>query len=100
MSNALTQGMVAEVGKVDGLSVRQPFLPISPMFSTGRSALGIHVDPSYNRDPQEDGTSGCIGLTNPADFKSLWSDLKRYQIRDLQVAINTRRSDHPDVADR
>ena len=100
MSNALTQGMVVEVGKVDGLSVRQPFLPISPMFSTGRSALGIHVDPSYNRDPQEDGTSGCIGLTNPADFKSLWSDLKRYQIRDLQVAINTRRSDHPDVADR
>ena len=100
MSNALTPGLVAEVGRVDGLSVRQPFLPISPMFSTGRSALGIHVDPSYNKDPKEDGTSGCIGLTNPADFKSLWSDIKRYQIRDLQVAINTRGSDNPDVADR
>ncbi len=100
MSVALTQGMVAEVGRVDGLSVSQPFLPISPLFSTGRSALGIHVDPSYNRDPKEDGTSGCIGLTNPADFKSLWANIQNYQIRDLQVAINTRGSDNPDVAER
>jgi L,D-transpeptidase catalytic domain len=100
MSNSLTQGMVAEVGRVDGLSVRQPFLPISPMFSTGRSALGIHVDPSFNRDPKEDGTSGCIGLTNPADFKALWASIQHYQIKELQVAINTRRSDNPDIADR
>jgi hypothetical protein len=100
MSNTLTQGMVAEVGRVDGLSVSQPFLPISPMFGTGRSALGIHVDPSYNRDPKEDGTSGCIGLTNPGDFKSLWSDLKRYQVKDLQVAINTKGSDNPDIAEQ
>jgi hypothetical protein len=99
MSSELTQGMVVEVGRVDGLSVSQPFLPISPMFRTGRSALGIHVDPSYNIDPKEDGTSGCIGLTNTEDFKSLWSDIKRYQIRDLQVAINTKASDNPDVAD-
>ena len=28
MSNSLTQGMVAEVGRVDGLSVRQPFLVV------------------------------------------------------------------------
>ena len=100
MSNSLTQGMLAEVGKVDGLSVRQPFLPISPMFSTGRSALGIHVDPSFNRDPKEDGTSGCIGLTNSADFKSLWANIQNYQIRDLQVAINTKASDNPNVAER
>jgi L,D-transpeptidase catalytic domain len=100
MSNALTQGMVAEVGRVDGLSVSKPFLPITPSFGTGRSALGIHVDPSYNRDPKEDGTSGCIGLTNTADFKALWSDIKRYQIRDLQVAINTTGSNNPDIADR
>ena len=100
MSNALTQGMVVEVGRVDGLSVRQPFLPISPMFSTGRSALGIHLDPSYNIDPKEDGTSGCIGLTNAADFKSRWANIQQYQIRDLQVAINTRASDNPNVAER
>jgi L,D-transpeptidase catalytic domain len=100
MSSGLTQGMVVEVGRVDGLSVSQPFLPISPLFGTGRSALGIHVDPSYNRDPKEDGTSGCIGLTNPADFKSLWSEIKQYQVRDLQVAINTKASDNPDVANQ
>jgi hypothetical protein len=100
MSNALTQGMVVEVGRVNGLDVSQPFLPISPMFNTGRSALGIHVDPSYNKDQKEDGTSGCIGLTNTADFKALWSDIYQYQIRDLQVAINTKASDHPDVANQ
>ena len=100
MSNSLTPGMVAEVGRVDGLSVRQPFLPISPMFNTGRSALGIHVDPSYNIDPKEDGTSGCIGLTNPTDFKSLWSNIEHYQIKELQVAINTKATDHPNVAER
>ena len=100
VGTALTPGLLAEVGKVEGLSVRQPFLPISPMFSTGRSALGIHVDPSYNKDPKEDGTSGCIGLTTSADFKSLWADINRYQIRNLQVAINTKASDNPDVAER
>jgi hypothetical protein len=100
MSNTLTQGTLVEVGRVDGLKVSQPFLPISPIFSTGRSALGFHVDPSYNRDPKEDGTSGCIGLTNPADFKSLWANIQNYQIRDLQVAINTRASDNPNVAER
>jgi L,D-transpeptidase catalytic domain len=100
VGTALTPGLLAEVGKVEGLGIRQPFLPISPLFNTGRSALGFHVDPSYNKDPKEDGTSGCIGLTTSADFKSLWADIKRYQIRDLQVAINTRASDNPDVAER
>jgi L,D-transpeptidase catalytic domain len=100
MSTALVQGMVVEVGRVSGLNVSQPFLPISPMFGTGRSALGIHVDPSYNIDPKEDGTSGCIGLTNPADFKSLWSNIQQYQVRELQVAIHTKASDNPDVANQ
>lgn len=98
VSSGLTQGMLVEVGKVSGLNVSQPFLPVSPMFGTGRSALGIHVDPSYNKDPKEDGTSGCIGLTNPADFKSLWSEINQYQIRSLEVAINTKASDYPNVA--
>jgi L,D-transpeptidase catalytic domain len=100
VGTALTPGLLAEVGKVEGLGVRQPFLPISPLFNTGRSALGFHVDPSYNKDPKEDGTSGCIGLTTSEDFKSLWTDIKRYQIRDLQVAINTKAADNPDVAER
>lgn len=100
VGTALTPGLLVEVGKVEGLGVRQPFLPISPLFNTGRSALGFHVDPSYNKDPKEDGTSGCIGLITSADFKSLWADIKNYQIRDLQVAINTKAADNPDVAER
>ncbi len=98
VSTALTQGMVVEVGKVSGLNVSQPFLPVSPLFRTGRSALGIHVDPSYNIDPKEDGTSGCIGLTNAADFKALWANIQHYKIRELQVAISTKAADNPDVA--
>ncbi len=98
MSSGLTQGTLVEVGKVSGLNVSQPFLPISPMFGTGRSALGFHVDPSYNKDSKEDGTSGCIGLTTSADFKSLWSDINQYQIRSLEVAIDTKASDNPNVA--
>ena len=100
MSNTLVQGTLAEVGKVDGLNVRQPFLPISPMFSTGRSALGFHVDPSYNKDPKEDGTSGCIGFLNQADFKSFWANVQQYKIKDLQVAITTRAIDNPNVAEQ
>jgi hypothetical protein len=100
MSKNLTQGTLAEVGRVSGLGFSQPFLPISPLFGTSRSALGIHVDPSYNRDPKEDGTSGCIGITNTADFKALWADINRYQIKDLQVAINHQASEFSDVAKR
>ena len=100
MSSALTQGMVVEVGRVDGLSVSQPFLPISPMFGTGRSALGIHVDPSYNKDAKEDGTSGCVGFLSAADFKSFWANVQQYKIKDLQVTINTKASDNPNVAEQ
>ncbi|MEM8780749.1 MAG: L,D-transpeptidase, partial [Cyanobacteria bacterium P01_G01_bin.49] len=39
------------------------FIPVQPQFRTGRSALGIHYDPSYNKNNGEDGTAGCIGLT-------------------------------------
>jgi hypothetical protein len=100
LSNGLFQGTLVEVGKVDGLNVSQPFLAISPLFRTGRSALGFHVDPSFNKDPKEDGTSGCIGFITAADFKSFWADIKRYQLKDLQVAINTRAVDNPTVAEQ
>lgn len=100
IGNTLVQGTLVEVGKVDGLNVRQPFLAISPLFSTGRSALGFHVDPSYNKDPKEDGTSGCIGFLNQTDFKSFWANVQQYQVKDLQVAINTKASDNPNVAER
>lgn len=63
------------------------FLPIYPMFKTGRSALGIHYDPSFEKDNGEDGTSGCIALTNQQDFNILLSYVYRYQIEYLEVKI-------------
>jgi len=63
------------------------FLPITPMFSTNRSALGFHVDPSFNRDPKEDGTSGCIGTTTVAERDLLFDFVRRYKPQYLQVNI-------------
>ena len=56
-------GTIAEVGG--------RFIPVYPQFRTGRSALGIHYDPSYNKNNGEDGTAGCIGLTTREDFSKL-----------------------------
>ena len=45
------------------------FLPIEPLFPTGRYALGIHYDPSFQKTNGEDGTVGCIALT--PDFSQI-----------------------------
>lgn len=63
------------------------FLPISPMFSTGRTALGFHVDPSYNKDKKEDGTAGCIGLTTIAERNLLFTFVQQHKPKYLQVSI-------------
>jgi L,D-transpeptidase catalytic domain len=56
VSSKIIPGSIYEAGET--------FLPVSPHFQTGRSALGIHYDPSFNKNNGEDGTSGCIGLTS------------------------------------
>jgi hypothetical protein len=71
----------------DSPEVGGKFLPITPMFSTGRSALGFHVDPSYNRSLKEDGTAGCIGLTSVAERDTLFRFVQQYKPRYLQVSI-------------
>lgn len=63
------------------------FLAISPMFRTGRSALGFHVDPSYNKDPKEDGTAGCIAFTTVEQRDYLFSFVQRYHPQYLDVQI-------------
>lgn len=57
------------------------FLPITPLFSTGRSALGFHVDPSYNRDAKEDGTAGCVGTTTVQERNFLFTYVRNYRPR-------------------
>lgn len=63
------------------------FLSISPQFSTGRSALGIHYDPSYEKSLKNDGTSGCIALTNRSELDTVLKYIQTYQPEFLTVQI-------------
>lgn len=61
------------------------WIPITPLFSTGRSFLGIHQDPSWGRNNGESGTSGCIGLETPEDTDKVKGWVTRYGIKTLNV---------------
>ena len=63
------------------------FLPIQPRFQTGRSALGIHYDPSYEKNNGEDGTSGCIGLTSRRELSQVLQYVRTHQPQYLEVHI-------------
>ncbi|WP_193196112.1 L,D-transpeptidase [Nostoc sp. MG11] len=63
------------------------FLPIQPLFQTGRTALGIHYDPSFEKNNGEDGTSGCIGLTNKQDLNRVLEYVRTHQPQYLEVRI-------------
>jgi hypothetical protein len=71
-------GTVPEVGGV--------FLPIKPMFATGRTDLGIHWDPSFNK-PKEDGTDGCIGTIDKEGREVVLDFIRRYRPTYLYVMI-------------
>ncbi|MEO0687361.1 MAG: L,D-transpeptidase, partial [Cyanobacteria bacterium J06649_11] len=72
-------GAIAEAGDL--------FLPIQPKFQTGRSALGFHVDPSFEMDNGEDGTAGCIGLARREDLDKLLSFVAVHKPKFLDVRI-------------
>jgi hypothetical protein len=63
------------------------FLPIQPLFRTGRSALGIHYDPSFEKNNGEDGTEGCIALTNRWELDDLLNYVRTYQPEYLEVKL-------------
>lgn len=63
------------------------FLPIEPLFPTGRSALGIHYDPSFQQANGEDGTQGCIALTNKRDLEQVLQYVYTYQPQYLEVKL-------------
>jgi hypothetical protein len=56
----LTRGYSSETGGV--------FIPYTPLFNTGRSNLGFHIDPSWGLKNRENGTEGCIGFKNLEEF--------------------------------
>jgi hypothetical protein len=74
-----TKATIAEAG--------DRFLPIYPQFQTSRTALGIHVDPSFGKSNGEDGTSGCIGLTSKDDLSKVLEYVRTFQPQSLEVKI-------------
>lgn len=61
------------------------WVPVVPLFTTNRSALGFHQDPSWGKLNGESGTSGCIGLESPEATAKLVSWIKHYNIQLLSV---------------
>lgn len=61
------------------------WVPIVPMFSTRRSDLGFHQDPSWGKRNGESGTSGCIGLESKAATAKLVNWIKHFRIKTLTV---------------
>jgi len=61
------------------------WVPISPLFATGRSALGFHQDPSWGKLNGESGTSGCIGLDSPKATSKLVEWIQTYKVKTLKV---------------
>ncbi|PSB59533.1 hypothetical protein [Chamaesiphon polymorphus] len=79
----VVKGTIREVG---GTMV--PIFP-KPGFNPRmrRTALGIHWDPSFDKDNKEDGTSGCIGMTNKYDYHKVRDFVLKYRPRSLEVRI-------------
>ena len=61
------------------------WIPITPLFATGRSALGIHQDPSWGKTNGESGTSGCIGLSSPEDTVKVVGWIRQHNISSMVV---------------
>lgn len=79
VATTATRGTIAEAG--------DRFLPIQPLFRTGRTFLGFHVDPSFEKNNGEDGTSGCIGLVSRGDLDRLLIFVRTYRPQFLDVKI-------------
>ncbi|WP_373544665.1 hypothetical protein [Chamaesiphon sp.] len=81
VSNQILPGIVPEVGKT--------FISIFPKFETGRSGLGIHLDPSFNQRNGYDGTAGCIGMTTATDRDAINKFVTKYHPHSLVVKIES-----------
>jgi len=75
--SSIGAGLSPELGKA-------VWIGLEPSFSTGRSALGMHHDPSAGKG-RESGTSGCVGLIHHADTLKLAGLIRQYRIQNLLV---------------
>lgn len=79
VAKQVVRGTIAEAG--------DRFLAIQPQFRTGRTALGIHYDPSFDKNNGEDGTSGCIALTNRQELTEVLDYVRTYKPQFINVSI-------------
>lgn len=79
VAKRVVRGTIAEAG--------DRFLAIQPQFRTGRTDLGIHYDPSFEKDNGEDGTSGCIALTNRQELSEVLEYVRAYKPQFINVTI-------------
>ena len=77
-------GPVEPLGPGDPAELGPIWIGIEPQFTTGRGHLGIHLDPSANRDANS-GTLGCVGLINRADMLTLAELIERRNVQTLLV---------------
>lgn len=61
------------------------WIPLRPLFSTNRTDLGIHQDPSWGLMNEHSGTAGCIGMKSAEETASLVQLIKAKNISRLVV---------------
>ena len=78
-------GPVEPLGPADPSELGPIWIGIEPQFPTGRGHLGIHLDPSANRNANS-GTLGCVGLIRWDDMQTLAGLVQRRNVRTLVVS--------------
>ncbi len=78
-------GPVEALGPADPSELGPIWIGIEPEFPTGRGHLGIHLDPSANRNANS-GTLGCVGLIRWKDMEVLAGLVQRRNVRTLVVS--------------
>ena len=82
---SIDRGGIATAPFEDPELGRGYWVPITPLFNTNRSALGLHQDPSWGKTNGESGTSGCIGLESADATVKLVTWIKHFNIQKLTV---------------
>ena len=77
-------GPVEQLGPDDPAELGPIWIGIEPQFPTGRGHLGIHLDPSANRNANS-GTLGCVGLIRRNDMVQLADLVQRHNVKELVV---------------
>ena len=77
-------GDVEDLGPTDPAELGPIWIGIEPQFITGRGHLGIHLDPSANRNA-DSGTLGCIGLIDRQSMQDLAALVRQQGVRALVV---------------